>query len=337
MKRKHIIFATLLVVAAVICLIAYNQAFARFDGDKPVRVFIPENCTSDAAADSLRHNLGDNFGDKVMRMWRLQGCNPEAAYGSYVVEPGQSAVAFARRLHQHRQSPVKVTFNNLRTFDQLAERISEQLMFSKEQFKEAADTLLPKRGFDDSTQYIAAFVPDTYQFYATDDAARVIDKLVDEWDKMWTDERRSKAKQLGLSEIEVSTVASIVDEETANAHERPLVARLYLNRLHQGMKLQADPTVKFALGDFSLKRIYGDMLKVNSPYNTYNINGLPPGPIRIVERADIDAVLDAPQHNYIYMCAKADFSGTHNFTADYEQHLRNARAYREALDKRNIK
>lgn len=337
MRRKYIVFSALSAVVAAAAIWAYINAFARYSGESAIRIFIPENCTAEAAADSLRSNLGNKFGGKVLTMWRLQGYTPASSYGSYVVEPGQTAFSLARRLHMHRQSPIKVTFNNLRTFDQLAERISEQMLFTSDQFKEAADTMLPKRGFNDGRQFIAAFVPDTYQFYATDNAARVIEKLVDEWDKLWTAERRTKAKQLGLSEIEVATVASIVDEETANVAERPMVARLYLNRLHQGMKLQADPTVKFALGDFSLRRIYGDMLKTNSPYNTYVVNGLPPGPIRIVERADIDAVLDAPQHSYIYMCAKPDFSGTHNFTANYNEHLNNARAYREALDKRNIK
>jgi UPF0755 protein len=131
-------------------------------------------------------------------------------------------------------------------------------------------------------------------------------------------------------------VASIVEEETAKSDERPKVARLYLNRLAKGMKLQADPTVKFAVGDFSLQRITGKHIATDSPYNTYRVNGLPPGPIRIVDRRTVDDVLNAPQHGYIYMCAKEDFSGYHNFATDFATHQANARRYQAELNKRNI-
>ena len=155
--------------------------------------------------------------------------------------------------------------------------------------------------------------------------------------KFWNDERRKKAAKLGLSPEEVHTLASIVEEESNKSDERPVIARLYLNRLGKNMFLQADPTVKFASGDFAARRVTHDMTLSDSPYNTYKHRGLPPGPIRIVEAATLDAVLDAPENNYLYMCAKPDFSGYHNFTDDYRRHTINAVLYHPALTNRGIK
>ena len=142
---------------------------------------------------------------------------------------------------------------------------------------------------------------------------------------------------MGLTPDEVAVIASIVEEETAKSDERGKVARLYINRLRKGMPLQADPTVKFAVGDFSLRRIGAKHLAVESPYNTYRHTGLPPTPIRIAEKSTLEAVLNAPEHNYLYMCAREDFSGYHNFTASFAEHRRNAFRYRAALDARGIK
>ena len=153
----------------------------------------------------------------------------------------------------------------------------------------------------------------------------------------WNEDRRRKAKALGMTEVQIITLASIVDEETANNDEKPMVAQMYLNRLREDMPLQADPTVKFALKQFELKRIYHGQLSVNSPFNTYRNKGLPPGPIRIPTVAGIDAVLNHANHDYLYMCAKEDFSGTHNFAKTYEEHLQNAKRYSDALNKHGIK
>ena len=152
----------------------------------------------------------------------------------------------------------------------------------------------------------------------------------------WNDERKEKAKKLGLTPDEVVTLASIVEGETSKADEKGKVARLYLNRLQKHIKLQADPTVKFALQNFALRRITFEDCSVQSPWNTYYVEGLPPGPICIPEKSSIEAVLDAPEHNYIYMCAKEDFSGYHNFATSYSEHEANARRYQNALNERNI-
>ena len=160
--------------------------------------------------------------------------------------------------------------------------------------------------------------------------------MKDEHERFWNKDRLSQATAIGMTPEEVSTLASIVEEETNNNEEKPMVAGLYINRLHQDMPLQADPTIKFALQDFGLRRITNENLKVNSPYNTYINTGLPPGPIRIPSKKGIDSVLNYTKHNYIYMCAKEDFSGTHNFASNYADHMANARKYWKALNERKI-
>ena len=168
-------------------------------------------------------------------------------------------------------------------------------------------------------------------------AESFIKRMKREYDAYWNETRLAKAKAIGLTPIEVCTLASIVEEETANNGEKPMVAGLYINRLNRGIPLQADPTVKFSLQDFGLKRILFKHLEVDSPYNTYKINGLPPGPIRIPSVIGLNSVLDYTRHNYIYMCAKEDFSGTHNFATNLREHNINARKYQQALNRRNIK
>ena len=182
----------------------------------------------------------------------------------------------------------------------------------------------------------ALFIPNTYQVYWNISSKEFLNRMFKEYKRFWTEERQNKAKAIGLTPIEVSILASIVEEETNNKSEKPMVAGLYINRLKKGMPLQADPTVKFAWQDFTLRRITNKHLTIDSPYNTYKIIGLPPGPIRIPSPEGIDAVLNYSKHNYLYMCAKEDFSGTHNFASTLSEHNRNARKYWDALNKRKI-
>lgn len=328
-------------MAAVMLMFAgvalYRYIYSGYAGGESVRIYIPRNATAQDIADTLHKYLGDDYGQTVFRLWDGQGGEAHNAYGSYVIKPGDRAITISRNMALNRQQPVRLTFNNLRTFDQLAKRIASRMDFTAEEFRAACDSLLPAAGFDKPELYPAAFVPDTYEVYWTESPERVVKQLLDERNAFWTPERLIQARNLGLTPEQVATVASIVEEETIKADERPLVARLYLNRLQRGMKLQADPTVKFALGDFSLRRIGGSMLQNPSPYNTYRYEGLPPGPIRIPEEATLAAVLDAPQHDYIYMCAKEDFSGYHNFAADYPTHQANAARYQAVLNRRGIR
>jgi UPF0755 protein len=181
------------------------------------------------------------------------------------------------------------------------------------------------------------FIPDTYEFYWTTSAEEFADRMKSEYDKFWNGERKIKAEEIKLSPAEVTTLASIVQAETAKKEEQKRIAGLYMNRLKRGQLLQADPTVKYAVGDFSLKRILNVHLQTESPYNTYKYAGLPPGPINFPETTSIDAVLNFEHHNYLYMCAKEDFSGYHNFAVTLDEHNRNAAKYRAALDRNNIK
>jgi UPF0755 protein len=191
-------------------------------------------------------------------------------------------------------------------------------------------------GFD-TTTIVSLFIPNTYEMYWTLSVDNFLQRMKKEYEHFWTDKRLEKANALSLSPVEVSVLASIVEEETADRSEYSIVAGLYINRLRKGMLLQADPTVKFAVGDVTLRRILFAHLEVDSPYNTYKHSGLPPGPIRIPSISGIDAVLNYAEHNYLYMVAKEDFSGKHNFAVSLSEHNQNARKYQEALNRNHIR
>ncbi|MDE6564534.1 MAG: endolytic transglycosylase MltG [Muribaculaceae bacterium] len=340
MKKIKIILisiAVLLVVAGGALFLAWRYATSSFDGEAPVRVNIPSGTDAPGVRAVLEDALGASFGGKVATLWERQGGNADMAHGSYLVEPGSEAIRVSRAILAGRQTPIRLTYNNIRTFGQLAARVGDVLELDSASFVAACDTLLPPAGYSAREQYAAAFLPDTYEFYWTVEPGVAVAKLLDHSKKFWNEERRKKAEELGLSPIDVATVASIVEEETNKADERPKVARLYLNRIAKGMPLQADPTVKFAVGDFSLKRLTGKHLAIESPYNTYKVKGLPPGPIRVVEASTIDAVLNAPEHKYLYMCAKSDFSGYHDFAETYDRHRINSARYHMALNRKGIR
>lgn len=333
MKLKIALISILAVIAAGAWW-TYSYCSDSYKGSD-TWIYISRTTDAKALADTLQSRLGD-YGSKVFRLWDATDGKISTARGAYLVESGDKAWALARRLKNGQQTPVKISFNNLRTVDELAARIAAQMDFSAADFIAACDSVLPHAGFR-KAEYAAAFLPDTYEFYWSAGAEKVVTRLLDYRNRFWTDARRAQAAAIGLKPVDVATLASIVEEETARRDERPRVARLYLNRLDRGMLLQADPTVKWAVGDFSLRRILNEHLRVESPYNTYIHAGLPPGPIRIPERGTLEAVLDAPAHNYLYMCAKDDFSGYHNFAISLSDHMANARRYQAALNRLNIK
>ncbi|MDO4320184.1 MAG: endolytic transglycosylase MltG [Bacteroidales bacterium] len=335
MKRWTV---ALIIVVSILAIAGITIMSARFDSEVAVRVFIPKGATKSSVRDSLRLRLGESYGAMVYRLWSVAAGDPAAAHGSYLVEPGTSALETAHKIKEGRESPVKVTLNNMRTLDDLTKRLGSKIEATPADFKAALNKVLKKDNrFSKPEEFAAAFLPDTYEFYWTDDPEHVITRLVDEQKSFWNEERMLKAKKLGLTPVEVATIASIVEAESNKKDEHSTIARLYMNRLEKGMKLQSDPTVVFATGNFKIRRVTGKHLKTDSPYNTYKNNGLPPGPIRIPQKSTIDAVLNAPEHDYIYMCAKEDFSGRHNFAVDYAQHKRNAARYQARLNKRGIR
>lgn len=257
--------------------------------------------------------------------------------GRYDVGQDIPTLTLYRKLRNGQQDPIHLTIPTSRTIEKLAGTLSRKLMLDSLTLVNAFrdEEICRQAGYNTAT-LPAMFIPNTYEVYWDISLEGLVRRMQKENKAFWNTEREEKAKALNMSHEEICTLASIVDEETANDAEKPTIAGLYLNRLKKGMPLQADPTVKYAVGDFSLRRITGEHLKKESPYNTYLNTGLPPGPIRIASIAGLDAVLNHQHHNYLYMCAKADFSGTHEFAATFSEHKKNARKYIRALNARNI-
>lgn len=231
---------------------------------------------------------------------------------------------------------VTITFNNVRTLPQLAKKVAAQIEASEDELlKELTDP--QKYGYEKET-FLASFIPNTYKMYWNTSAEFFVKRMVKEHKRFWNKERMAKASKMGLTPVEVSTLASIVQsEQTKYADEWPIIAGLYYNRIKKGIKLQSDPTVVYAWGDFKMKRIYYKHLKIDSKYNTYKYKGLPPGPIRVPDSRVLDAVLNHTKHKYIFMCAKPEFSGKHAFAVTNAEHDRNANKYRAFLNKNKVK
>jgi UPF0755 protein len=257
--------------------------------------------------------------------------------GRYAIHPHDNIRTLFFRLARGNQIPQNLIVGSVRTREILARNLGKQLMTdSAEIVKSLYDPVFCEElGFNAET-IMCLFIPNTYQVYWTTSPVKLFKRMKKEYNRFWNEERLKKAEAIELSPEEVSILASIVEEETNNNNEKSMVAGLYINRLKRKIWLQADPTVKFALQDFNLRRITNRHLNVNSPYNTYKYEGLPPGPIRNPSIRSIDSVLNYSKHNYIYMCAKEDFSGTHNFATNLAEHNANARKYQKALNKRRI-
>lgn len=300
------------------------------DGNAPISIYIDQDDT----IDSVHIKVGSPKRWKVLQ-WYFEA---KPRTGHYIIQPNEKMLDVYRKFRNGTQSPVRVTVPQVRTLDQLASRLSKQLMLDSATIASAfRDTALcDNLGYNWQT-LPALFIPNTYEMWWNTSVDKLMQRMQRENKAFWTEVRLEKARKLSLSPVEVVTLASIVSEETAYVPEMPKVAGMYIRRLQIGMPLQADPTVKFALGDFGLRRIYFAHLEVESPYNTYKNKGLPPGPICTPSVKAIDAVLNNEQHGYLYMCAKEDFSGSHNFARTYSEHLANARRYAKALNKRGIK
>lgn len=336
-SRKFIIPAV--ACLAVIIFLCYYYFFtAMTNGGGSRFVYIDEDDNIDSVYAQLDTMSSSHALAGFKTLVRHSSYEDNIRTGRYEIEEGNSAFTVFRKLKNGLQSSVRLTIPSVRTVDKLAGALSKKLMADSAAIYDALtdSAICAKYGYRPETM-LCMFIPNTYEVYWNTSIGKLLDKMADESKKFWNFERTQKAKAMGFTKEEVITLASIVDEETANDAEKPMVAGMYFNRLKKDMPLQADPTIKFALKDFDIRRIYHNMLNVNSPYNTYKNTGLPPGPIRIPTVAGIDAVLNHVHHNYLYMCAKEDFSGTHNFAETYQEHLQNAAKYSAALNKRGIK
>lgn len=257
--------------------------------------------------------------------------------GHYILRDGMNNNELVNMFRGGLQTPVKLTFSNVRTKEDLSGKVAEYIEADSLSILKSLNdsTLLSEFEFAPETIY-AMILPNTYEIWWNTSADGFLKRMHREYQKFWTEERIRKAESAGLNPVEAATLASIVDEETVQGEEKPTIAGLYLNRLKRGIRLQADPTIKFVLGDFTIKRVLSRDLTIDSPYNTYMYNGLPPGPIRFPSISGIQAVLNYEDHDYLYMCAKDDFSGYHNFAKTLRQHNINAAKYRRALRERKI-
>ncbi|MDR1610950.1 MAG: endolytic transglycosylase MltG [Candidatus Symbiothrix sp.] len=309
-----------------------------FDIKEPVSIYIDEKKDYDKLLSDLEtvaHIKNPALFQKLAASMHYEN---NMLTGRYVISPSMSCLSTVRMFRNGQQTPVKFTFNNIRLKTDLIERVGGQLMFGRERLSEKINDpeICESFGFDTAT-IVSMFITDTYEMYWNISVNKFLERMKKEYDRFWTPERLEKAKNIPLTPVQVAVLASIVEEETADKADYAMVAGLYINRLRKGMLLQADPTVKFAVGDFSLRRILYAHLDVDSPYNTYKYSGLPPGPIRIPSISGMDAVLNYTHHNYLYMTAKEDFSGRTNFAVTHAEHLQNARKYRNALNKNNIR
>ena len=306
--------------------------------EKAAIIRIPANATSAMVHDSIAKYYGNGFASKVTRLCKVRGTDFATRHGAYEIPEGSNALTAMRRLTRGGQTPVRITINGFRDIDLLCRRIAAKMEFTEHDLRAAlADPAVLEPYGLDYNQAMALFLDDTYEVYWTTSPQELIAKIGRNYSSFWNDINRNKAEALGTTPAEIMTVASITDEETNKLSEKGTIGRLYINRLRKGMRLQADPTVRFALKDYSIRRVTRKHLGVESPYNTYIHKGLPPGPIRTTSRATLDAILDSEPNDYLYMCAKEDFSGTHNFATSFEEHPRNARRYQKALNARGIR
>ncbi len=299
-------------------------------------LYVSRNTTYESLIDSLKPSIKHHIAFDIYAEHLALKDNFKK--GHYVVKPGMNVIEIVRMLKLGLQTPVKVTMNNVKIPAQLAGKLAKQLEADSTELATVLTdkALANKLGFDTPLTMFSIFLPNTYEFYWTVTPEEFVDRMYKEYKRFWSDERDAKRKRSGLNRVEVATLASIVYEETRKVDEMPRVAGVYINRLRKGMPLQADPTIKYAMQQFGLRRILKSYLKYPSPYNTYINKGLPPSPICMPSVEAIDAVLNFEQHDYIFFCARHTFDGYHNFAKSYSQHLENARLYQRELNKRKI-
>ena len=324
-KILILIFSGCSLICLVIAVISYRLFFgiSIYPDDKGSTLFIPSEATYRQLLDTVEANL--NLEKPELFDWFAQKKNLPVSIkpGKYVIKENLSINELINILRSGRKTPTRITFNNIRTINQIAGKFGKQI---------EADSIQIVSFFADEANYsadgfkrediISIFIPDTYEFYWDTDAKELYQRMLREYKLFWNEERLKKADEKKLTPVDVAILASIIDDEVAKKDEKPRIAGVYLNRLKRGIPLQACPTIKFALNDFTITRVLKVHLETESPYNTYKHNGFPPGPIGCPSIEGIDAVLNAEKHDYIFFAAKADFSGYHNFSRTLSEHNR---------------
>lgn len=302
--------------------------------DREDRVFIIKSgSTFTSVRDDLYNSQFINDPLSFSFLAKLTGYANEIIPGRYIFRTNMTNLQALKILKSGRQELVNIAFSVVRLRKDLAEKITKNVGMTPDEFNAALGNFVDNNseGFN-KDNILCMFIPNTYQVYFNIMPEELVKRMNSEYKKFWNQERAEKAKTMGLTPIEVSILASIVQAESIKRDEAPIIAGLYINRLKKGIALQADPTLVFAVGDFSLKRVLNGHKEIDSPYNTYKYRGLPPGPINVPQISSIDAILNYQHNDYYYMCAKEDFSGYHSFAHDLTEHNKNARRYQRALD-----
>lgn len=330
-------FGIIIMVILVASAILFLPLVSKKAGHTAI-IRIPAQATEQSVKDSIAKYLGEDYASACMKaIVIITGSDGTFRHGAYEVEEGMTPFTAARRLARGGQTGIEVTFNGQRTKEDVAKVLASKLEASEEDFLKAFnDSRLLDKFHTDPDHVLCLFFEDKYEFYWTATPEDVLKKMFDNYNDFWTPERVERAEQLNRLPRGIYIISSIVDEETNQSEEKGAIGRLYANRLDMEMPLQADPTVKYALGDFSIRRITKEMTEVDNPFNTYKNEGLPPGPIRLTSKSTINAVLSSRPHDYLYMCASDKMDGTHNFAVTYEEHLQNSKRYQKALDEKGI-
>ena len=340
MKKAILIIAVLgLVIGGLLFKTYYAKVFGpttAFQKDSQ-EIFIPTNSDYETVLRILEENEVISNKDDFNWIAEKKKYNTRIKPGHYIIPEGMNNNELVNMLRAGNQTPVKLVLQSVRLPQDLASKASKYI--EADSLELLTSLLDPsnasKYGFE-MESFRSMFIPNTYEFWWNTDASGFIAKMADEYKKFWNEDRIAAAKAVGLTQSEVTCLASIVKAECMKTDEAHIIAGVYLNRLNKGIALQADPTLVFALGDFGLNRVLDIHKEIDSPYNTYKNAGLPPGPINYPEQVYIDAVLHPQKHDYLYFCANANFSGYHSFAKSYQQHLVNARAYQKELNRRRI-
>jgi UPF0755 protein len=339
MFKKFIIALVVLIVLGlgITCVIYYLNYFGPNVTDKHEYLYIHTGADYDDVYKTIRDS--DMVKDSTTFNWAAENMKYKSRIkaGRYRLKPGMSNRALINMLASGTQEPVTLSFHTMRLKEQFAVYVSKKIEPDSTAILNLLDSaaFIKQYGFT-TDDVFTMFLPNTYQLYWNSSPEKFFKKMYAGYEKFWTPERKQKATDIGLSQVQVSILASVVDAEALHDDEMPTIAGLYLNRLKKGMKLESDPTIIFALHDFTIHRVLNKDLTVNSPYNTYTHTGLPPGPVMMPSINALNSVLDYQKNDYLYMCAKADFSGYHAFATNQADHLVNAHAFQKALSERHI-